>query len=87
MNINEETISAYRQMLANPAEFNLNFKPIDEIFDPSDQAIAKHIVHEKYEKIIDRNIPKLIFYIIMDGLFTQRKSDDGNLGYLLKFNS
>jgi hypothetical protein len=87
MTINEQSISAYKQILTNPAEFNMPFKSIDDIFEPSSTAIAKHIVYEKYQRIIDRNIPKLIFYIIMDGIFAQRKADDGNLGYLLKFNS
>lgn len=87
MTINEQSISAYKQMLTNPVEFNLPFKSIDDIFEPSSTAIAKHIVYEKYQRLIDRNIPKFIFYIIMDGIFAQRTADDGNLGYLLKFNS
>lgn len=73
-------------MLNNPEKHNLPFKSIDDIFDYSNEPIAKHEVHSQYERLIDRNIPKLIFYIIMDGLFPQRKCDDGNLGWLLKFN-
>lgn len=87
MTINQERILAYKEMLTNPDKFNLPFKSIDDIFEPSSTTIAKHIVYEQYQKLIDRNIPKLIFYIIMDGLFAQRKANDGNLGYLLKFNS
>lgn len=86
MEINEQTISAYKKMLSKPKEYNLPFKSLREIFNPSDEAIAKHIVFEEYQKIIDRNIPKLIFYIIMDDIFPQNVASDGNLGYCLKFN-
>lgn len=64
----------------------LNEQSIDDIFGYSNEPIAKHEVHSQYERLIDRNIPKPIFYIIMDNLFPQRKCEDGNLGYLLKFN-
>ncbi|WP_126654110.1 hypothetical protein [Chryseobacterium aureum] len=86
MVLNNELIQAYKQMLSNPKDYNLPFKSIDEIFDPSDNAIAKHSVFEKYQSLIQRDIPKVVFYIIMDGLFVQRKADDGNLGWLLTFN-
>lgn len=85
MTINEQTISAYKQMLSNPEKNNLPFPSLREIFLPSDTAIAKHIVWDRYQRLIDRNIPKLIFYIIMDEIFPQKIAEDGNLGYALKF--
>lgn len=87
MNLTPEVVKAYRDILVNPEKHGSPFKSIDDIFDPSSTAIPKHIVFKEYIKIIDRDVPKVIFYIIMDGIFAQRIADDGNLGYLLKFNS
>lgn len=85
MVLTEELISAYKQMLSNPEKHNLAFPSLREIFLLSDTAIAKHIVYDKYQRIIDKNIPKIIFYIIMDEMFPQKKAEDGNLGYVVKF--
>lgn len=85
MQINEQTIFAYKEMLADPEKHNLPFQSLREIFLPSDIAIAKHIVYNEYQKVIDRNIPKLIFYIIMDEIYPQKIAENGDLGYCLEF--
>lgn len=85
MNLTPETVSAYRDILANPTKHNLPFPSFRDLFLPSDYAIAKHIAHDKYEKIIDRNIPKVIFYILLDEIFPQKKDSAGNLGWCFKF--
>lgn len=85
MILTEDLISAYKQMLSNPEKHDLPFPSLREIFLPSDTAIAKHLVYDKYQRIIDKNIPKIIFYIIMDEIFPQKKAEDGNLGYVVKF--
>lgn len=85
MILNEQTVSEYRNLLANPKENGLPFPSFREIFLPSDEAIAKHIVFEKYQKIINRNIPKLIFYILLDEIFPQKNDSSGCLGYCLSF--
>ncbi|KPE51259.1 hypothetical protein [Chryseobacterium indologenes] len=87
MTINQEMVSAYKECLANPKKHNLSFPSLREIFLPSDIAVAKHIVFEKYQIIIGREIPKLIFYIILDEVFPQKKADDGNLGWCLEFEA
>lgn len=85
MTLTEDLILTYKQMLSNPEKHNLQFPSLREIFLPSETAIAKHIVYDKYQKIIDKNIPKIVFYIIMDEMFPQKKAEDGNLGYVVKF--
>jgi len=87
MNVTTELVSVYRDMLANPSKHNLPFQSFREIFLPSDDAIAKHEVHDTYQKIINREIPKIIFYIILDGIFPQKNDEKGNLGYCVKFNT
>lgn len=82
MILDEQTVNEYKKMLSNPKEYNLPFKSLRELFIPSDKAVAKHILYEDYQKAIDRNIPKIIFYIIMDEIFPVSKAEDGNLGYL-----
>jgi len=84
MELNQESISAYRELLANPKNHNLPFPSFRDLFLPSDEAIAKHVAHEKYCKLIDRNIPKVIFYILMDEIFPQKKDSEGNLGWCFK---
>jgi hypothetical protein len=85
MELNTETVSAYRELLANPKKHNLPFPSFRDLFLPSDDAISKHVVHAEYEKRVDRNIPKVIFYILLDEIFPQKNDDSGNLGYCLKF--
>lgn len=85
MELNKESVSAYRELLTNPKEHNLPFPSFRELFLHSDQAIAKHVVYEQYQKLIDKKIPKVIFYILLDEIFPQKKDASGCLGYCLKF--
>lgn len=62
---------------------------IEQYFDPSETAIAKHIVFKEFTEITKwKSLPKIIFYILMDELYTVGKAPDGNLGYkvILKQN-
>lgn len=79
-----ETIDAYKDALMHPIENGLDFKPLTELFEKSEQAIAKNLVYEQYLISINKTnnqVPKVIFYIIMDEMYQQKKADDGNFGY------
>lgn len=86
MILDEQTVNAYKNMLSNPKEYNLPFKSLGELLIPSDKVIAKHILYNDYKKAIDRNVPKVVFYIIMDEIFPIGKAEDGNLGYFAELS-
>ena len=85
MTITPDVIEAHREVLTNPNLYGLPITPLAECFVSADEAIPAHILHKQYEKRIDRNVPKVIFYIIMDGAFpaTKAKAPNGDMGYKL----
>jgi hypothetical protein len=87
MILNVETIDAYQELLTNPAKNKLHFKPIKECFEKSEIVTAKHTLAEQFIEYVEKPLPKLILYIIMDQVFglCDGKDEDGNLGYHLKF--
>jgi hypothetical protein len=84
MEISEESIAAYQTILTNPAEHGFTFKPLDECFEPADEATPKHILFQQYVDYINAPLPKFFFYIIMDRKHQQAKAPSGDLGYKLK---
>ena len=69
MTLTPELIEAYKKMITNPKEYNLEFESLGEIFEKSEIAIAKHLVYDSYLLRIKKPVPKVIFYIIMDEMF------------------
>ncbi|MCX6216520.1 hypothetical protein [Spirosoma sp.] len=63
----------------------MDFKPIQECFQPSDKVTAKHLLFEQLISLIKVPLPKVIFYILMDEMYgdTIGKSEDGCAGYAL----
>ena len=86
MQLTPQVINEFKRLINNPKENNLKFHAFDEILEKSDTPIAKHLCYDRYIGIIkNRNLPKAVFYIIMDEEFEVKKTDDGDLGYCVKF--
>jgi hypothetical protein len=84
MELNKQTIDAYRELLTNPEKHGLPFKALAECFKASDKITAKHIIYGQFINYLKKPLPKVIFYIIMDELFgCDGKDEKGDLGYKL----
>ncbi len=84
MNITQESIAAYKELMTNPNGHGLTFPSLAQIFEETEQATAKHILFQQYINIIKKPLPKVFFYIIMDKLYQQAKAEDGNIGYCVR---
>lgn len=82
-----EVINAYKTLITNPKEHGLEFKPLTECFEKSDLVTPKHILAKEYLDYIQKPLPKVILYIIMDEVFgiCDGKAESGDLGYHLIF--
>lgn len=87
MILNKETIAAYKELLTHPKENRLTFDSIEDCFLKVETVTAKHVLAKYYMLYLNRDIPKVIIYIIMDEVFGQcdGKDEGGNLGYHLRF--
>ena len=87
MILNPQTIDAYKELLLNPSKYNLDFRPITDCFVKSDNVTAKHILAKKFTDYLNKPLPKVILYIVMNQVFGQcdGKDTDGYLGYHLQF--
>jgi len=86
MTLTPQVVKEFKRLINNPKENNLTFPAFNDILEKSDMPIAKHLCFDKYIAIINnRHLPKAIFYIIMDEEFEVKKTDDGDLGYCVKF--
>lgn len=85
MELNPESVNAYKELMTNPKENGLDIPSLDECFEIAEVATAKHILYESYLNKINKPLPKVFFYIIMDELYFKliEKAPDGNLGYKL----
>ena len=86
MEINEQSIAAFETILNNPKDHGFSFMPLSEIFIEAEKPTAKHILFNQLIDYIQKPLPKIFFYIIMDKMHRVGKADDGNLGYFLKLN-
>jgi hypothetical protein len=92
-----EVIDLYKDFLVNPGKHNLSYRPITECFEKSSTVTAKHILAKQYMDYLNRPLPKVVLYIIMDQVFGQCDGLDpvtkfgdhpnapGCLGYHLRF--
>lgn len=86
MELNQESIAAYKELITNPAKHGLkDITPLTEFFEKSDKVTAKHILAKAYMDHVARDLPKVILYIVMDEIFgiCDGKDEDGLLGYHL----
>ena len=86
MILNKETVDAYETILNNPSEYGLPIKPITEWFEECEEVTAKHELFEQLVNAIQRPMPKVIFYILMDKMYPSRIGNDskGCAGYGLR---
>lgn len=89
MELNQQQVDAYKTILNDPQAHGMPFKPLKDNFTTSDEVIAKHLLWEQFEAHIERQIPKVIFYILMDETYPELigKGLDGNAGYKLKIKT
>lgn len=83
--LNPESVNAYKTIIENPSAHGFNFRPLKDCFEVSEVATPKHILFNEYVAYIGKPLPKVMFYIIMDGLHKTFKAPDGLFGYNLKF--
>jgi hypothetical protein len=84
MNLSPEVVAAYKKLMTEPKENGLDFQPLQELFEETKVATAKHLLYEQYLTKINKTkdqLPKVFFYIIMDEMYQQKKDEDGCLGY------
>ena len=61
---------------------------IAQYYTAAQEATAKHLLFGQFtEKTKWKNLPKIIFYILMDELYEVKKAADGNLGYCVTFKT
>lgn len=86
MQLTASAIQLFKDLLTNP-EANMGRIPLlKDCFNESATGTAKHILYKEYLEYIDRHesqLPKVVWYIIMDELYPVMKCADGNAGYPL----
>lgn len=82
------TVQAYKTLLTEPESNGLNFKPINEVLLPSEACTAQHILYKQFLDYLQKPLPKVIFYILMEEMFWQYAGHDerGLFGYKLEIN-
>lgn len=93
MQLNIATINQYKDFLENPQKYECNYKPIKECFAPSKYVTPQDKLYELYVAHIDKPLPKVVFYIIMQELYDEyrgkapydeKTKKGGELGYYLR---
>lgn len=91
MVLSEDTINAYEELMTNPTVHGLDFKPLKECFRETETVTPKHILYEQYLELIQKTIPKVVFYIVMDDAYGHligheilENGKHGCLGYKLE---
>lgn len=90
MTLTPEAVAAYKKLMTKPKENGLDFQPLSEVFEKTEDATAKHLLYEQYLAKINKTkdqLPKVFFYIIMDETYRQKKTSDGNLGYCVRVSA
>jgi len=88
MIITPAAVAAFKECITHPSNHGLSITPITDFFIPGEVVIPKHILARAYMDHINKPIPKLVLYIIMDEIYgvCTEKAADGCLGYRLKMN-
>jgi hypothetical protein len=89
--LNEESIAAYKELMTNPTVHGLDMKPLKDCFRETENVTPKHILYEQYIELIQKPLPKVMFYIIMDEVYGNligkevlENGKHGCLGYKLE---
>lgn len=80
-------INAYKELMINPTLHGLSFKSLSECFEVCEKVTPKDILYEQYLAYLQRPLPKVVFYIIMDELYwhlVAKDEETKDLGYRLK---
>lgn len=83
--LNQKSINAYKTLMLNPKENGLDMPALHDCFEEG-EGTPKHILFDQYIEKIQKPLPKVFFYIIMDEIYADKitKCADGNIGYKLK---
>jgi len=86
MELSTRSVAAYRAILEDPKKFGFPFRPIQEMFDQSEEVTASHLLFQAFQEEVP-GLPKLMFYIILEEIYggPNGKDKNGNLGYHLSF--
>jgi len=89
MELNPQSVDAYKQLMTKPKDHGLDIPALEECFDEFEEGTPKHILYQQYIDKIQKPLPKVFFYIIMDELYFKKitKCPDGNLGYKFKIKA
>lgn len=85
MELNAASVDAFTKLISNPKEYGFDFKPFKECFEESNTCTALHILYQNYIDYIQKPLPKVFFYIIMENTFGHPNGNDknGNAGYFM----
>lgn len=90
--LTKETVAQYTDFLVNPKKYGCDYKPMKECFTKSDHYEPQHLLYNQYINYIQKPLPKLVFYIIMQEQFPNyygkdtREGTRHDFGYKLKLN-
>lgn len=90
MELSKESVNAYKELLKNPKKHGLDFNPMSECFEISDKVTPKHLLYEQYVQYLQKPLPKVMFYIIMDEEYSDligKDEESGNIGFRLTFKN
>jgi len=76
-------------MVLSPEVVDMAKKEVDisQYYEPSEECTAQHILFKEFiETSKWKNLPKIIFYILLGEVYGQpiHKDKDGNLGFKIK---
>jgi hypothetical protein len=90
MILSKEAVEAYKTLITDPKAHGLDFKPLEQCFEKSDTCRAQHLLFEDYVAYINKPLPKVIFYIIIQQIYGNCTGIDtaanNSGGYFLKLN-
>lgn len=83
MELNQESVAAYKTLMTQPKENGMDFDPIEQLFTKSETVTAFHILYNQYIDRIKKPLPKVFFYIIFEEIYgpVTGKDSDGHAGY------
>lgn len=87
MVLSPEVVNAYKELLTNPQNSGLSIKPLNECFEETEEVTPNHELFEAFMEYLQKPIPKVIFYIIMNEMYSPligRDERTGCVGYRLK---
>lgn len=88
MELDPQTIEAYKECLNNPAKYNLKMQPFKDYFVQSENITALHVLAKDFQENVNRNVTKFIIYLLLQDHFgnPNGKDTEGFGGYNLAFS-